>query len=99
MKKYVKYIAVVETRGNGRVEQWSLTSSGRWTDAKLHSTKKAAEKEAQEIAKGFNKKDKPNPSVRQCTIIIDECDSGFEKIVKSNSAKSKKANSRGKAVK
>ena len=43
MKKYVKYIAVVETRGNGRVEQWSpkpdghsLTSSGRWTDAKLH---------------------------------------------------------------
>ena len=53
----IKYIASVETSNNNRREQWafgrdehSLTSSGRWTDAKLFSTKKEAEKVSKELA-------------------------------------------------
>ena len=67
----LKYIASVETSNNNRREQWafgrdehSLTSSGRWTDAKLFSTKKEAEKVSKELASGFNKKENPKPYVR-----------------------------------
>lgn len=68
----IKYIASVETSNNNRREQWafgrdehSLTSSGRWTDAKLFSTKKEAEKVSKELASGFNKKENPKPYVRR----------------------------------
>lgn len=71
-RKRIKYIASVETSNNNRREQWafgrdehSLTSSGRWTDAKLFSTKKEAEKVSKELASGFNKKENPKPYVRR----------------------------------
>lgn len=50
-----KYIAKVEiTKGNSR-EQWAitetgLTKSGRWTDAQLYPSKKAAKNAANEAA-------------------------------------------------
>ena len=42
----------------------SLSSSGRWTDAKLFSTKKEAERVSKEIVSGFDKKENPKPHVR-----------------------------------
>ncbi len=68
----IKYIASVETSNNNRREQWafgrdehSLTCSGRWTDAKLFSTKKEAEKISKELADGFSKKVNPKPYIRR----------------------------------
>ena len=70
-RKRIKYIASVETTKNHWREDFSfgrdghsLSSSGRWTDAKLFSTKKEAERVSKEIASGFDKKENPKPHVR-----------------------------------
>lgn len=71
-RKKIKYIASVETNNGNRREQWSfgrdghsLSSSGRWTDAKLYSTKREAEAVSKELANGFSKKDNAKPFVRR----------------------------------
>ena len=79
MAKKYRYIAMVETRRDGHVEQWgegkdghSLSSSGRWTDKRLRSSKKNAETVAEQLAAGFNKKDKARPYVR--SVVLDDED-------------------------
>ncbi len=77
-KRYVKYIGMVEENDGHTRTQYatttrnSLTASGRWTDAKLHSTKKAAEAEARAVAAGFGKKAKVEPFVRRVEFEIDD---------------------------
>lgn len=63
----IKYIASVETSNNNRREQWafgrdehSLTCSGRWTDAKLFSTKKKLKKFQKNWQTVLVKKSTPN---------------------------------------
>ncbi len=75
MKKRYKYIAMVETSDGKYREQFaegrdgkSLTSSARWTDARLRSSKKAAAEQANKLAAGFSKKDKAKPFVRVVTF-------------------------------
>ncbi len=75
MKKTYKYIAMVETtNGNYRAQYaegrdgHSLSSSGRWTDARLRSSKKSANEQARKLAELFSKNDHAKPLVR--TVIL-----------------------------
>ncbi len=75
MKKKYKYIAMVETTNGKYREQFaegrdgkSLTSSARWTDARLRSSKKSAAEQASKMAAGFTKKEKAKPFVRVITF-------------------------------
>lgn len=60
----------------------SLSSSGRWTDAKLHSSKKNATERAAQLASGFNKKEKAKPFVRIVTIEDDTAAKPIKKPAK-----------------
>ena len=66
-----RYIPMIETHEGNRREQWaegkdghSLSSSGRWTDAKMYSSKKEAQEIAERLARGFRKDENAESFVR-----------------------------------
>lgn len=74
-----RYIAMVEDRSCGQVTQYaetprnSLSSSGRWTDAKLYSNKKEADEAAKKIVDRFRKDEREHikPFVRTVDLEPD----------------------------
>ena len=80
MAKKYRYIAMVETSDGHYRQQYgegkdghSLSSSVRWTDKRLRSSKKNAEAVAQKLASGFDsKKERVTPFVR--TVVLDDED-------------------------
>ena len=70
-----RYIAMVRTNNGGWVHDWSegkdghsLSSSGRWTDAKMRSSKKEAAKVADQLASGFSKSENAKAWVRSVKL-------------------------------
>lgn len=70
-----RYIAMVRTHNGDWMQDWSegkdghsLSSSWRWTDAKLRSSKKEAAKVANELASGFSKSENAKAWVRSVKL-------------------------------
>lgn len=95
-----KYIAMVETHRANQREQFAesihghgLSSSGRWTDAKLHDRKSEALAVAEEIARGFNEDENAKAFVRTVELDVPARSREHKKAAKPVAQRSQKSRS------